>query len=89
MSEQTSTPSGDDQEGTFVGGTFDTPEDPASTAQEIESEQDADAPLAHAGEVPAAVQEQVTEPSGASEALAADVEGIATEEAPGDRNEPV
>lgn len=96
MSETTSTPAHqpEDDPGTFVGGSFgtaDNAEDDLTTAQQIEAEQEDPAGFVEpdAGEVPAEVQEQVSEPAGASEALAADVEGIATEEAPGDRNEPV
>lgn len=98
MSETTSSPQPDDdqQEGTFVGGSFGFPDDSAregsredspeqpTTAQQIEAEEEA---LAGAPAEPATTDEFITEPSGEDET--GDVEGITAEPAPGDRNEPV
>ncbi|WP_151524290.1 hypothetical protein [Serinicoccus kebangsaanensis] len=78
-------PDDQQEQGTFVGGSFGSDEEPDTTEQ---VDEDQDAPLAGAGEAPAEVEEQVTEPSGEAD-FAVDVEGIATEQAPGDRNEPV
>lgn len=93
MSETTSTPAHqpEDDPGTFVGGSFgtaDNAEDDLTTAQQIEAEQEDPAGFVEP-DAPTTPQEFVTEPSDADTFAAPDVEGIATEEAPGDRNEPV
>ena len=96
MSETTSSPQPDDQqEGTFVGGSFGSPgdearqEDPdhgsarqSTTAQQMEAEEEGDALAA-----PPATEEFISGPS--DEGRGGDVEGITAEPAPGDRNEPV
>lgn len=96
MSETTNSPEPDDQpEGTFVGGSFGSPEDAArqedpdhgsprrsTTAQQLEAEEDSGALAA-----PPATEEFISAPS--DEGQGGDVEGITAEPAPGDRNEPV
>jgi hypothetical protein len=98
MSENTSGTSDrrddDDAEGTFVGGSFDLPEEPATTTAEVLEHGDS---RALAGSTPAEVEESVEEShgddadvEGIDRVLAAtDVESISDEPAPGDLNEPV
>lgn len=98
MSESTSTPDGDDDRGTFVGGSFgpDEVDEGRSTAAQIEDEQEGERHFA-AGPGPAAAAEFLTQPSDAG-SLPEDVEGVedtgdveGTGDAvpPGERNEPV
>ncbi|WP_075820365.1 hypothetical protein [Serinicoccus sp. CNJ-927] len=74
------------EQGTFVGSSFGSDEDTQASVP-VEDEHQDQGDLADAqppGEEPESAADPVAGP-----ALAGDVEGIATEPAPGDRNEPV
>ena len=78
------------EQGTFVGGSFGSDEDTQASVP-VEDEHQDQGDLADAqppGEEPEPAADPVADPV-ADRALAGDVEGIATEPAPGDRNEPV
>lgn len=79
-----------EEDGNFVGGSFGKPSlkdsDEPTTAQEVE--QEAQDPTLAAAPAPAEVEESI-EDTGGSTFAAADVEGTTSEQAPGERNEPV
>ena len=95
----------DEEQGSFVGGEFghsdNTEDGHLTSAQQAGAELEQEAHLADPDQSAAVTQETVVDPSGESAlageppgsdvsgALGGDVEGIGTEPAPGDRNEPV
>ncbi|WP_143554145.1 MULTISPECIES: hypothetical protein [Serinicoccus] len=85
MSQQPKDAQGPEQ-GTFVGGSIDSDED-TQAGVPVEDEPQGQGDLADA-QASAKEPEPAADPV-ADRALAGDVEGIATEPAPGDRNEPV
>ncbi|MFK5633006.1 MULTISPECIES: hypothetical protein [unclassified Ornithinimicrobium] len=95
MSENTSDrrDDDDDTEGTFVGGGFGQPDEPATTMAEVLEHGES---RALAGSTPAEVEESLEEShgdevdvEGIDRVLATDVEGTGNDLAPGDLNEPV
>lgn len=71
--------------GTFLGGTFGGPNEPETTAEQIEGEDTG--VLASPPTVPAEVDESLD--SAAHRAETGDVEGLGDQVSPGDRNEPI
>ncbi|QFG68035.1 hypothetical protein [Ornithinimicrobium pratense] len=95
----------DEEQGSFVGGEFghgdNTEDGHLTSAQQAEAEREREAHLADPDQSAAITQETVVDPLGESTlasasagpdgsgGLGGDVEGIGTEPAPGDRNEPL